>query len=209
MKVLIADDHEIVRRGLREILADEFTGLEVYEARDGHEALAAVRDQDIDVVLLDINMPGRGGLGVLEELKEIRPKLPVVIVSAFPEEDYALRAFKLGALGYVSKGGAPEELLTAIRKALAGGRYLTTALAERLAGLLAGEPHSAPHELLSNRELQVLRMIALGKTVKEVAGELALSEKTIATYRARISEKMHLSTNVELARYAMQHKLVD
>ncbi|HET6495361.1 MAG TPA: response regulator transcription factor [Thermoleophilia bacterium] len=209
MKVLIADDHEIVRRGLREILADEFTGLEVYEARDGHEALAAVREQDIDVVLLDINMPGRGGLGVLEELKEIRPKLPVVIVSAFPEEDYALRAFKLGALGYVSKGGAPEELLTAIRKALAGGRYLTTALAERLAGLLAGEPHSAPHELLSNRELQVLRMIALGKTVKEVAGELALSEKTIATYRARISEKMHLSTNVELARYAMQHKLVD
>jgi DNA-binding NarL/FixJ family response regulator len=209
MNVLIADDHEIVRRGLREILTDEFPGVCVHEARDGHETLAAVRERSIDVVLLDINMPGRGGLEVLEELKEIQPKLPVVVVSAFPEEDYALRSFKLGAAGYISKLDASDELLAAIRKALAGGRYVTIALAERLAGVLAGESPSAPHELLSNRELQVLRLIAMGRSVKEIAVELSLSEKTIATYRTRISEKMHLSTNVELTRYAMQYKLVD
>jgi two-component system invasion response regulator UvrY len=209
MNVLIADDHAIVRRGLREILADAFPDLRVQEAQQGHETIDAVRKQAFDIVLLDINMPGRGGLEVLEELKELRPKLPVVVVTAFPEEDYALRAFKLGASGYISKESASDELLAAIRKALAGGRYVTPALAERLAGVLAGEAPAAPHELLSNRELQVLRLIATGKTVKEVAAELSLSDKTVATYRTRISQKMRLSTNVELTRYAMQYKLVD
>jgi two-component system, NarL family, invasion response regulator UvrY len=209
MKVLIADDHEVLRRGLKDILADEFPKLRVTEARNAQEALEAARQQSWDLALLDIKMPGRSGLEVLEELKRLHPKMPVVIISAFPEEEYALRAFKLGALGYVSKEGASDELLAAVRKALAGGRYVTPALAEKLAATLSGETPVTPHETLSNRELEVLRLIAAGKTLKEVAAELNLSEKTVGTYRLRLAKKMSLSTNVELARYALQHKLVD
>jgi len=209
MILLIADDHEVVRRGLQNILAEEFPRMRIGEARNAQETLDAARKQAWDIVLLDINMPGRGGLEVLGELKEMRPKMPVLVLSAFPEEDYALRAFKLGAAGYVSKQSASDELLTAIRKVLAGGRYVTPFLAEKLAGALAGDSPAAPHELLSNRELQVLRLIAAGKTIKEIATELSLSEKTVGTYRSRISKKMRLATNVELTRYAMQHRLVD
>ena len=209
MRVLIVDDHDIVRRGLREILADEFSKLDVTEARNAQEALAAGRQQSWDIVLLDLKMPGRSGLEVLAELKRFHPNMPVLIISAFPEEEYAVRAFKLGAAGYVSKEGASDELLAAMRKALAGGRYVTPALAEQLAATLAGETPVAPHETLSNRELEVLRLIAAGKTIKEVAAELNLGEKTVGTYRLRLSKKMRLSTNVDLARYALQHKLVD
>jgi DNA-binding NarL/FixJ family response regulator len=208
-RILIADDHEIVRRGLRQILTDEFPKLQIGNAANARDAVEAVRKQAWDAVLLDINMPGRSGLDVLEELKRLRPAMPVVVLTAFPEEDYAVRAFKLGASGYVSKESASDELLAALRKALAGGRYVTASLAEKLAASVAGDAPSAPHETLSNRELQVLRLIAQGRTIKEVAAELALSEKTIGTYRTRISEKMGLSTNVELARYAFQHKLAD
>src|SRR5262249_30220098 len=137
------------------------------------------------------------------------PGLPVIILSAFPEQEFALRALKLGASGYVSKQSASSELLTAIQKALSGGRYITPLLAEALAATLAGESPAAPHEMLSNRELQVLRMVAMGKTLKEIAAELALSEKTIGTYRTRIAQKLGLGTNVELARYAVRHELVD
>jgi len=209
MNVLIADDHAVVRRGLKDILADEFEMLHTSEACNAQETLKAARKQAWDIALLDIKMPGRSGLEVLEELKKLHPKMPVVMLSAFPEEDYALRAFKLGAAGYVSKESASDELFTAIRKALAGGRYVTSSLAEKLAATLAGDSPLTPHELLSNRELEVLRLIAAGKTIKETAGELSLSEKTVATYRLRISKKMGLSTNVELTRYALQHKLVD
>jgi len=209
MKILIADDHEIIRRGLREILADEFKNVSVGEARNAQEAVEAGREQAWDIVLLDLKMPGRSGLEVLEELKKLRPKMPVVIISAFPEEEYALRAFKLGASGYVSKEGASDELLAAVRRALAGGRYVTPFLAEKLAATLAGETPVTPHDALSNRELEVLRLVAAGKTIKEVAAELNLSDKTVGTYRLRLSKKMGLSTNVELARYALQHKLVD
>jgi DNA-binding NarL/FixJ family response regulator len=208
-RILIADDHEIVRRGLKQILADEFPKLQVGEAADARAAVEAVRKQAWDAVLLDINMPGRSGLDVLGELKQLRPAMPVVMLTAFPEEDYAVRAFKLGASGYVTKQSASDELLAALRKAASGGRYVTATLAEKLAASVAGDAPSAPHETLSNRELQVLRMIAQGRTVKEIGAELALSEKTIGTYRARITEKMGLATNVELTRYAMQHKLVD
>jgi DNA-binding NarL/FixJ family response regulator len=209
MNILIADDHEIVRRGLKNILEDEFPKIRIGEAANGPEILEAARKKDWDIVLLDLNMPGRGGLEVLAELKDLYPKIPVLIISAFPEQDYALRAFKLGAAGYISKQGASDELLTAVRKALAGGRYVTPALAEKLAESLGGDAPATPHELLSNRELQVLRLIAGGRTVKEIANELSLSEKTVATYRTRISEKMRLGTNVELTRYAMQNHLVD
>jgi DNA-binding NarL/FixJ family response regulator len=208
-RVLIADDHELLRRGLKSILAEAFPDLVAGEAVDGQQTIEAVEKQSWDVVLLDINMPGRSGLDALQEIKRLRPHLPVVVLSVFPEQDYAVRAFKLGASGYVSKQSASGEMLAAIRKALAGGRYVTPALAEALAATVAGATPAMPHEMLSNRELQVLRLVALGKPLKEIAAELSLSEKTIATYRMRISQKLGLSTNVELARYAMQHKLVD
>jgi two-component system invasion response regulator UvrY len=208
-RVLIVDDHEIVRRGLKQILTDEFKELEVGEAGDARQALEAARQKPWDIVLLDINMPGRSGLEVLEELGELRPDLPVVVLTAFPEADFAIRSFKLGACGYVNKQSASDELLAALRKALAGGRYITPSLAEKLAATLAGEVASAPHETLSNREIQVLRLIASGRTIKEIAAHLSLSEKTVGTYRTRISAKMGLATNVELTRYALQHRLVD
>ena len=208
-RILIADDHELLRRGLKGILTEAFPQLVTGEASDAQQTLAAMEKERWDIVLVDINMPGRSGLEALQDLKRLHPRVPVVILSAFPEKDYAIRAFKLGASGYVSKQSASTELLAAIRKALTGGRYVTPALAEALAALLAGETPSALHEQLSNRELQVLRRVAAGKTLKEIAGELSLSEKTIGTYRARISQKLRLSTNVELARYAMQYKLVE
>jgi two-component system invasion response regulator UvrY len=208
-RILIADDHELLRRGLKGILAEVYKDLEVGEAGDGRHALEMAQKQKWDIVLLDINMPGRGGIEVLQDLRQLYPTLPVLVLSAFPEKDYAIRAFKLGAAGYVSKQSASGELLAAVKKALAGGRYVTPLLGEALAAMLAGEAPVAPHELLSNRELQVLRMVALGKALKEIAAELSLSEKTIGTYRMRISQKMGLSTNVEIARYATLHKLVD
>lgn len=207
--ILMVDDHELVRRGLRQLLAEAFPELELGEATDARQTLEAVRKRSWDIVLLDINMPGRSGIEVLQELKQSYPRLPVVLLTAFPEKDYAVRAFKLGASGYVSKQSASGELIAAIRKALAGGRYITPILAEALAATVAGEDPAAPHEALSNRELQVLRQVALGKPLKEIAAELALSEKTIGTYRMRISRKLGLGTNVEIARYALQHKLVD
>ena len=207
--ILMVDDHELVRRGLRQLLAEAFPQLELGEATDARQTLEAVRKRSWDIVLLDINMPGRSGIEVLQELKQLYPRLPVVLLTAFPEKDYAVRAFKLGASGYVSKQSASGELIAAIRKALAGGRYITPILAEALAATVAGEDPAAPHEALSNRELQVLRQVALGKPLKEIAAELALSEKTIGTYRMRISRKLGLGTNVEIARYALLHKLVD
>ena len=206
-RILIADDHEVVRRGLKQILADAFKSLKVYEAKTSSEALDQVLKQTLDLVLLDINMPGRSGLDVLAELTRQRPGTPVLVLSVSPEEDYALRCLKLGAAGYLTKQSASDELLAAARKALAGGKYVSASMAEKLAANVSGAGPAAPHETLSNRELQVLRMIAAGRTVKEIAGELSLSEKTIATYRSRLSEKMGLATNVELARYAIQNSL--
>ncbi len=208
-RILIADDHELLRRGLKTILTEAFPDLTAGEAADARETLEAVEKKSWDAILLDINMPGRSGLDVLQDLRKLHPHIPVVVLSAFPEKDYAIRAFKLGASGYVSKQAASDELLAAIRKALSGGRYVTPLLAEVLAATISGATPEAPHELLSNRELQVLRMVAQGKPLKEIASDLSLSEKTIGTYRMRISQKIGLNTNVELARYAVHHKLVD
>ncbi|HXJ60896.1 MAG TPA: response regulator transcription factor [Verrucomicrobiae bacterium] len=207
--VLIAEDHEIFRRGLKDILKEEFSGVKFADAGDGRAALEAARSQSFDLILLDINLPGRSGLDILQELKTFCPDTPVLVVSLSPEEDYAVRAFKLGASGYLTKKSATDELLAAVRKVLGGGRYVTSSLAERLAAALTGDAPSAPHEALSNRELQVLRRIASGRTIKEIAAELNLSEKTIGTYRTRISDKLALSTNVELTRYAIAHQLTD
>src|SRR5688572_28306789 len=208
-RVLIADDHELVRRGLKHLLADELGPVKVGEAGTSQEAIELLMKQAWDVVLLDINMPGRSGLDVLEEVKRLQPGTPVLVLSGFPEADYAVRALKLGASGYLTKQSASDELVAAVRKAMAGGRYVTASLAERLAASLGGELDQKPHEALSNRELQVLRLIASGKSVKEIAAELSLSEKTVGTYRSRLAEKMALSSNVELTRYALQHHLVE
>ena len=209
-RILVVDDHELLRRGLRSILMSAFPEeLVLVEVADAHEALAAVQKHVCDIALVDINLPGRGGLELLQDLRALHPKMPVIVLSAYPERDYALRAFKLGASGYVSKQSAETELLWAIRKALTGGRYVTPSQAEAFAAQLAGQASEAPHETLSNRELQVLRLVAVGKSLKEIAAELALSEKTIGTYRTRIAQKLGLGTNVELARYAERHKLVD
>ena len=209
IRILVADDHELVRSGVRGLLQKAFPGVVLGEALNAAQTLAAAEKKAWDLVLLDINMPGRSGLDVLQDLKRLYPKLPVVMLSTFPEKDYAVRAFKLGAAGYVSKESASSEVLAAARKALAGGRYITPSLAEALAATVAGETPAAPHDLLSNRELEVLRLVASGKSLKEIAAQLSLSEKTIGTYRTRIAQKIGLSTNVELARYATLHKLVD
>ena len=208
-RILLADDHELVRRGLRQLLTEAFPKVVIAEAADARQTLEAALTQTWDVVLLDINMPGRSGIDILQDLRESHPKMPVIVLTAFPEKDYAVRAFKLGASGYVSKQSASGELILAIRKALAGERYITPGLAQALAATVAGEVAAFPHELLSNRELQVLREVALGRALKEIAADLSLSEKTIGTYRTRISRKLGLSTNVELARYALLHKLVE
>lgn len=209
MRVLIVDDHQIVRHGLNEVLADAFPALETGEAENSQSALELLMKQEWDLVLLDINIPGRSGLEVLEEVKRLRPKTPVLVLSAYPEDEFAVRSLRLGASGYLNKSLASDEILAAAKKALAGGKYVTASLAEKLAASLGGDVQLAPHESLSSRELQVLRMVASGRTIKAIAAELALSEKTVGTYRLRIAKKLGLASNVELTRYAMKHRLVD
>ena len=209
MRVLIADDHAVFRRGLRETLAEAFSGVTFGEARTAQETLEHVRRQNWDLVILDISMPGKSGLDILDDLKRLRPKLPILLLSMHPEQQFARRALKAGAAGYLTKDGVPEELKEAIKKIVAGGRYVSVTLAEKLAVDLREGSELPLHELLSDREFQVLRMIASGKTVKEIAEELSLSVKTVSTYRARILEKTGMRTNAELIRYALQSQLVD
>ncbi len=199
MKILIVDDHAVVRRGLRQILADEFQRADFGEARNAQEALARVWKEKWDVVVLDITMPGRSGLEVLREIKNAKAKVPVLVLSMHPEDQFAMR---------VLKAGAPEELVRAVQKLLVGGRYVSPALAEKMALYLTEDIKGTPHERLSNREFQVMRLIASGKTVREIAEENFLSVKTVRTYRQRILEKMGLKRNAELIRYALEHKLV-
>ncbi|MGE5189710.1 MAG: response regulator [Gemmatimonadota bacterium] len=209
LRVLLADDHEIVRKGLIQILGKSFPGIAVDEAGDGPTALALLEKGRYALVLLDISMPGRGGLEVLKEIRSRRPETRVLILSMHPEEEYAARALRAGASGYVTKRSAAEELVTAVRKVLAGGRYVSASLAEMLAGELAPASDRPPHDALSDREYQVMRMIASGKTVTEIAEELSLSVKTISTYRTRILEKMKIRNNAGLARYAAANRLLD
>jgi DNA-binding NarL/FixJ family response regulator len=209
MRVLIADDHAVVRRGLIELLADEYPNLSVGEARNAGEVFKLAREQEWDITILDISMPGRSGLEVLKELKGERPKLPVLVLSSHPEEQYAIRVLKAGAAGYMSKEAAPESLIEGIRKVIGGGRYISPGVAELLATSLGTDQERLPHENLSDREYEVLRLIGSGKTVGEIAGELSLSVKTVSTYRARILEKTGRKTNAELTHYAFKHGLVD
>jgi two-component system, NarL family, invasion response regulator UvrY len=207
--ILVADDHTVVRRGLRQVIADECDGVMVEEASTGQGVLDAVRRQDWSVVILDINLPDKNGLEVLKELKAMRPHLPVLILSHHAEAQYAARAFKAGAAGYLTKESASEELAIAIRKVRAGGRYVSPSFAEQMAGHLTGELDTLLHHALSDREHLVLCQMAQGKAVSQIADELALSVKTVSTYRARLLEKLHLTNNAELMRYAIDQRLVE
>ncbi len=209
MRVLIADDHAIFRRGLRETLGELFPDATFGEAKTAEEALDRVRSESWDIAFLDISLPGRSGLDVLRDLKRLRPNLPVLFLSMHPEEQYARRALKAGGAGYLTKDSVPEELEVAVRRVLAHGWYVSASLGERLADDLRRGADTPVHELLSDREFQVLRMIASGKTVKQIAEILSLSAKTISTYRARILEKTRLKTTADLIRYALEAELVD
>ncbi|HOD28386.1 MAG TPA: response regulator transcription factor [Syntrophales bacterium] len=208
IRILVVDDHTIVRQGLKQILGEEKDMNVVEEASNGQEALQKIGKSEYDCVLLDISMPGRSGLEVLKDIKALRPKLPVLILSMHSEELYAIRALRAGASGYLTKASASEELIGAIRKVAAGRKYVSTSLAEKLAVELDADASKPPHETLSDREYQVMIMLASGKTVKEIADEVCLSVKTISTYRTRIMEKMNLKKNAELTLYAIQHHLI-
>lgn len=209
MRILLVDDHEIVRRGLKQLLAEAYPKAVFGEASRVPEARALLAQKGWQLVLLDIYLPGGSGLDLLTEARSLQPQAAVLMLSSHPEEEFAVRAFKLGAAGYLTKGSVADEMLAAVKKVLAGGKYVSVSLAEKLATALGSPAPSAPHETLSPRELEVLRLIATGKTIKEISAGFSLSDKTIATYRARIAEKLRLSTNVELTRYAMRHRLVE
>jgi DNA-binding NarL/FixJ family response regulator len=208
IRILLVDDHAILRRGLKALLSDAFPDAAFGEASNAEQALEELRKKVWDVALLDITLPGKGGLDLLKEVKAARPRLPVLVLSAHPEDQFAVRAFKAGAEGYVTKETAPEELVKAIHKVLSGGRYVSPTLAERLAPSVKKDFTRTPHEMLSDREYEVMCRIAAGKTVTEIAGELSLSAKTISTYRTRILEKLGLKNSSEITRYAIQNQLV-
>ena len=209
MRILLVDDHEIVRRGLKELLTEEFPKAVFGEANTVPQAREMIVQKEWNLVLLDINLPGGTGLDLLAELRQLRPQAAVLVLSSYPEEEFALRSFKLGAAGYLTKASVAEEMLTAVKKVLSGGKYVSAVLAENIATALGRGLDQKLHETLSGRELEVLRLVATGRTIKEIAADLSLSDKTIGTYRSRISEKLGLSTNVELARYALKHRLVE
>ncbi len=194
---------------MRALLQEHYKNVEIGEAGDAREGLAAVMAGEWDLVVADISMPGRSGMDLLQDIKRVKPNLPILVISGHLEKDYALRALKLGAAGFVSKQSASDILVMAVQRVLKGKRYVSQELAEQLAGALSGDAPTNSHAMLSNRELEVLGHIASGKTIKEISSLLALSEKTVATYRSRIAAKMGLSSNVELTRYAMRHGLVD
>lgn len=209
VKILIVDDHTIVREGLKRILADTPEMRVAGEAASGTEAIKLVREGHWDVVLLDVSLPGANGLEVLRAVKEHDPKLPVLVLTMYPEDQYALRMLKAGAAGYLTKEGAPAQLVTAIRKVAAGGKYISAAVAEKLAWEIERKKRPATHEDLSNREFEILRLIASGKTVSQIAEQLHLSVKTVSTYRMRLLMKLNMKSNAELTYYAIKSGLVD
>lgn len=209
IRVIIADDHPIVRKGLKEILAEDPTIVVVDEAGDGHELLRKVRENDFDVIILDISMPGLDGLDVLRQIKTENKAARVLILTIHPEARYAVRCLKMGAEGYLTKGSAPDELVQAIRRISGGRKYISQNLAEALTDELSSGSNQNPHETLSDREYQVMLHIASGKSLKDIAEGLALSVKTVSTYRSRILEKLKLQNNTELILYAIQHDLIE
>jgi DNA-binding NarL/FixJ family response regulator len=206
---LIVDDHSLVRNGLRQILAGTYPGAGIFEASNAKAALACVTTNKLDVVLLDISLPGQSGLDILKQIKELQPEAKILILTMHPEEQYAVRVLKAGASGYLTKDSASGEVAIAVKKILAGGTYVSPALAENLASNLHAPSQRSPHDRLSDREYQILRMIGIGKSVKEIAYDLSLSIKTISTYRARVLTKLKFKGNADVIRYAIREKLVD
>jgi len=208
-RILIADDHPLFRRGLRDTIMELFKGMEIDEAENGQEVLKMVLEADYDVVILDISMPGRNGLEILEELKQLKPATRVLMMSFHPESQYALQAMKLGAHGYLTKDGAPRELQLVLKKVLSGHKHFNTVVMEQLVSELQRDQSKKPHELLTVRELEVLKMIAAGKKLTCIAEELSLSVSSVSTYRIRILKKMGLRSNAELIRYSIEENILD
>jgi DNA-binding NarL/FixJ family response regulator len=208
LKILLADDHAVVRKGVRQILAEAFSQVTFGEAQNAHELHELVSRERWDIVILDLAMPGGNGLEALKQIKSNHPQLPVMILSMFPEDQYAVRTIRAGAAGYLNKESAPEELVQAIQKILHGGEYISASVADELVLYARHKDDQPPHSHLSDREYQVLCLIASGKEVKEISVELSLSAKTISTYRSRLLVKMNMRTNAELTHYAIQNGLV-
>ncbi|MBP6096150.1 MAG: response regulator transcription factor [Methyloversatilis sp.] len=209
IRILIADDHAIVRSGLRQILSDSPDLVVTGEAENGVEAMHKLRDGNFDLVLMDVSMPDRNGIDTLKLVRKEFPKLPVLVLSMHPEEQYAIRALKAGASGYLTKQSAPEQLVTAIRQVASGKKYVSPSLAMELANAITDDDERPPHEKLSDREYQTLVMIASGKTLTQIGEELSLSVKTVSVYRARLLEKMRMKNNAELTHYGLKHGLTD
>lgn len=209
MKILIADDHAMMRSGLKLLLGEAYPGVVFGDAEDCHQALEAALEQPWDLIILDVSMPGRGGLDVLKEFRARGSTTPVLILSMYAEPQFAERAFRAGATGYLTKASAGNELLLAVERVLMGRRYVNSALAEYLVSVLGTNTGGPLHGRLSAREFEILRFIALGKAVKEMAAELSLSGSTISTYRTRILEKMNMHNNAELTHYAISHNLIE
>ena len=209
IKILIADDHPVVRKGLKEILTEAKNFTEIDEASDGQQVLHMVGKKKYSVIVLDISMPGLNGLDVLKQLKTSKPKIPILVLSRYPEEQYAVRVLKAGADGFLTKESAPEELINAIEKIAHGGSYISSSLAEKLAVYVKDDSGGKPHEKLSDREFEIMRMIAAGKTVKEIARDLSLNGNTVSTYRARIMQKMGFRTGAQLTAYALRAGLIE
>jgi len=208
IRILIADDHAVVRKGLKQILFDDFPSCEIEEVSNTEELILKVMKSNFDVVISDLSMPGRSGMEALQYIKQHYPKLPVLILSMHAEEHYALRVLKAGASGYLGKDSASTELVKAVNRVLLGKKYITSTIAEKLASSLDRDSDKLPHEYLSDREFEVLKMLANGKSVSDIAELLTLSITTVSTYRARIMSKMNLKTNADLTLYAVQHKLI-
>lgn len=206
LRVLLVDDHPVVRRGVREILSDE-SDIEILEASDAHECVRLIQDGSINLVVLDLDLPGKHGFDLLKEIKRKLPELPVLVLSIYPEEQFAVRVLKAGASGFIPKDAAPDELVKAVRKIVAGGKHISERVAEFLLAQTGIESTGHPHEKLSDREFQILCLLGDGKTVSVIADDLALSTPTISTYRARILEKMGMKTTADLVRYAILNKL--
>ena len=208
MRVLIADDHAILRKGLREILLDAYPSAHIEEVADSDSLFKKTIHAKWDVIITDLSMPGRSSLEVLRDIKEYSPKVPVLVLSIFPEDQYATRVLKAGASGYINKDAATSELVVAVQRVLMGRKYITPSIAEKLADDLGTDTDKAPHELLTDREFGVMKLLASGKPIIEIAKELSLSPTTISTYRARILEKMNLKTNADITRYALHAGLI-
>ncbi|MEO6670648.1 MAG: response regulator transcription factor [Ferruginibacter sp.] len=208
IRILIADDHSVVRKGLRQILLEGFPTAHIEEVPDAEEMIRKIMQFPWDVVISDLSMPGRSGLEALQQLKQINPKLPVLILSIHPEDQYALRVLKAGASGYLSKDMAPDELVNAVQRVMLGKKYITASIAEKLASVLDQDSGKAAHESLSDREFSVLKLLAAGKSVSEIAESLFLSVTTVSTYRSRIMAKMGMKNNADLTLYSIEHKLI-